>query len=224
MSKSENSFLSAARFGRLERLMSDLLAKMRRDLLQHPLRREFAVSSAPEQYQLTDDLEYYGTDFKDLKDQIRILQNCGLIEPIGPDRASRFVMQEEFVDYLVYGPAAPTPGFGIFSILQMPPHDTPSGLQGHHAAVVPEQRPNAVDDLAAPAYRGSGSAGRRQRGRPTKFTDENKRRALEIKSTDGTYRDAAKILYGTLYPTPQQVKNARNILKNYQQKLARQTP
>jgi hypothetical protein len=52
----------------------------------------------------------------------------------------------------------------------------------------------------------------RKRGRPSKIPDERKQRALAAKGN----KERAMILYGTTYPTPQQVKNVYSILKNYQ--------
>lgn len=51
----------------------------------------------------------------------------------------------------------------------------------------------------------------RKRGRPAKISDELKERALAAKG--GKAR--AQILYGTNYPTPQQIKNVPSILKHY---------
>jgi hypothetical protein len=51
----------------------------------------------------------------------------------------------------------------------------------------------------------------RKRGRPTEIPDDCKRRALAARG--GKAR--AQILYGTKYPTAQQVKNVSSILKHY---------
>jgi len=59
---------------------------------------------------------------------------------------------------------------------------------------------------------------RKKRGRPTLIPDERKLKALEVKS----WRERAKILYNTNYPTLQQVKNAPSILRHFQR--ARQKP
>jgi hypothetical protein len=59
----------------------------------------------------------------------------------------------------------------------------------------------------------------RKRGRPA-ISPETKRKALEAKqSPGGTNKDAAKILYGTEYPTLRQVKNVPAILRYYQKSL-----
>jgi hypothetical protein len=58
----------------------------------------------------------------------------------------------------------------------------------------------------------------RKRGRPTKISDELKKKALAAKG--GKAR--AQILYGTNYPTSQQIKNVPSILKHYIRKHAPQ--
>jgi hypothetical protein len=55
---------------------------------------------------------------------------------------------------------------------------------------------------------------KRPRGRPSKIPVERKIAALNCKEQGGSYRDAARILYGTQYPSEQQVKNVSNVL-NY---------
>jgi hypothetical protein len=57
-------------------------------------------------------------------------------------------------------------------------------------------------------------APRRARGRPAKISDELKERALQVKGG----RERAKILYQTLYPNPQQVKNVGAILRHFNRK------
>jgi hypothetical protein len=59
---------------------------------------------------------------------------------------------------------------------------------------------------------------RRRRGRPTKFPDELKERALEIRRAGGTNSECARVLYGTKRPTEQQVKNVPKILNYYQER------
>jgi len=55
----------------------------------------------------------------------------------------------------------------------------------------------------------------RKRGRPAEIDTATKEAALAVKARGGTGRDVAKVLYKTLYPNSQQVKNAANILKHY---------
>lgn len=64
----------------------------------------------------------------------------------------------------------------------------------------------------------SGSAGApKKRGRPP-FSEEKKEAALKVKAAGGTNRDQAKVLYGTLYPTPQQVKSTSTIRREWLKK------
>jgi hypothetical protein len=43
----------------------------------------------------------------------------------------------------------------------------------------------------------------------------SKEAALEARERDETWREVAKLLYSSPYPSVQQVKNAPNVLKNY---------
>jgi hypothetical protein len=56
----------------------------------------------------------------------------------------------------------------------------------------------------------------RKRGRPAEISIALKEAALAVRARSGTWKEAAKVLYKTPYPTGQQVKNAPNVLKNYQ--------
>ena len=56
------------------------------------------------------------------------------------------------------------------------------------------------------------SVPRKKRGRPTTISDDRKRRALSVKG--GKAR--AQILYNTRYPSPQQIKNVRSILRHFE--------
>ncbi len=58
----------------------------------------------------------------------------------------------------------------------------------------------------------------RKRGRPP-IADELKIKALEAKANGGSNRDAAKELYSTRYPTPQQVKNVPTILRHFADRM-----
>jgi hypothetical protein len=58
------------------------------------------------------------------------------------------------------------------------------------------------------------------RGRPVKISADRKEEALAVKGAGGSNRDAAKKLYGTDYPDPQQVKNASTILREHRKKKA----
>jgi hypothetical protein len=61
----------------------------------------------------------------------------------------------------------------------------------------------------------------RRRGRPQKISDERKAEAEALKDSGGTNRDAAAKLYGTSYPTVQQVKNVCSILREYRKKKSK---
>jgi hypothetical protein len=56
----------------------------------------------------------------------------------------------------------------------------------------------------------------RKRGRPPQIPDKRKADAAVIKQNGGSNRDAAKKIYNTPYPSPQQVKNVPTILRHYQ--------
>ena len=91
----------AAIFERMERLMPGLLAEMRQDLVEHPLRREFVVLERSWFYWANgNELAYYYDDHDDLDDKLRILENEGLIRDITYTNAKRFVLSEELADYL----------------------------------------------------------------------------------------------------------------------------
>src|ERR1041385_1507530 len=60
--------------------------------------------------------------------------------------------------------------------------------------------------------------GKKKRGRPPTISEERKAAALQAKTDGGTNRDAAKLIYGTRYPTPQQVKNVPAILRHHKLK------
>lgn len=57
------------------------------------------------------------------------------------------------------------------------------------------------------------------RGRPQTIPDDLKDEALKAKDGGGTNRDAAKIIYQTNRPSPQQVKNVSTILREHVKKL-----
>lgn len=62
----------------------------------------------------------------------------------------------------------------------------------------------------------------RKRGRPP-ISDALKHRAQEIKNAGGSNKDAAVEIYGTKYPTPQQVKNVPTILRHFRQRMKKST-
>jgi hypothetical protein len=57
---------------------------------------------------------------------------------------------------------------------------------------------------------------RRKPGRPAKIPIERKRDAVLARTNHASWKEIAKILYGTSYPTSAQVKNSPNVLKHFQ--------
>jgi hypothetical protein len=55
----------------------------------------------------------------------------------------------------------------------------------------------------------------RKRGRPPKIEVAGKEAALAARERGETWREVARLLYDNKHPTPQQMKNASNILKQY---------
>ena len=60
-----------------------------------------------------------------------------------------------------------------------------------------------------------GRTKKRGRGRPAQIDVFAKEAALEARERGGTWKEAAMLLYSSPYPSVQQVKNARNVLKHY---------
>ncbi|MFX0195737.1 MAG: hypothetical protein ACFFCW_06405 [Candidatus Hodarchaeota archaeon] len=93
--------LTATRFDKLETLMPDLLAEMRKDLAEHPLKREFVLLEKAWRYWPSgNELVYYYDDHPDLRNKIRILENYGLVEDISYTSMDRFIITEELEGYL----------------------------------------------------------------------------------------------------------------------------
>ena len=91
----------SAVFKRAERLMGALLAEIRRDLADYPLRREFVLMKRSWSYWAKgDELFYYYDDHTELDDKIRILENEGLVRDIAYNNTKRYVLSEELADYL----------------------------------------------------------------------------------------------------------------------------
>ncbi len=92
-------------FSKIERLMPDLLAEMRKDIAQYPLCREFVALKKswsfwpPERTVFT----YYYEDHDELEGKLRILENLGLIRDIRHNAVARFAIEEQFADYLAAG-------------------------------------------------------------------------------------------------------------------------
>jgi hypothetical protein len=81
-----------------------------------------------------------------------------------------------------------------------------------------------LSELSTPQEQAEGAAEqpRKKRGRPVKFTLEQKEQALQAKNGGKTNKEVARILYGS-HPTPQQVKNVPAILKHYKRSLIKET-
>jgi len=88
-------------FARLERLMPELLAEMRKDLSEHPLSREFVVYRKGLSYWSKGyELVYHPDEHTDLDNKLHILMNHSLIREITYNNTPRFLMSEELVSYL----------------------------------------------------------------------------------------------------------------------------
>jgi hypothetical protein len=97
---------------RLERLLPGLLAKMREDIKEFPLRRDFVLENGPGQYAMaTTWFAYYYNDFPELDGMVRILENLGLTRDVSHGNEKRFVITEELADYL-FDSMVPPPSAG----------------------------------------------------------------------------------------------------------------
>lgn len=82
--------------------MPDLLAEMRADLAEHPLRREFILLQKDWIYNSRDvTLTYYFEDHPELANKIRILENHSLVRDIKHNDVSRYVISERLAGYLL---------------------------------------------------------------------------------------------------------------------------
>lgn len=91
----------SAVFARLEQQMPDLLAEMRNDLVQYPLSREFVLLKRSWTYWARgEELMYYFDDHPQLKNQVMILENCGLVTDVTRTSVDRYRMSEDFVECL----------------------------------------------------------------------------------------------------------------------------
>ncbi len=88
-------------FARLEKQMPQLLIEMRQDIAQHPLRREFVSLKRNWSYWAKgNELCYYFDEHPDLLSQIQILENYGLVRKITYNNVQRYIISEEFAQYL----------------------------------------------------------------------------------------------------------------------------
>jgi len=82
--------------------MPKLIAEMRKDLADHLLGREFVLLKRCWSYlQAGHQLEYYYDDHDELDNMVRILQNYGLINDIANNDVRRYVISEDFAEYLM---------------------------------------------------------------------------------------------------------------------------
>jgi len=96
------TFSDFARFIKLESLMPDLLAEMRDDLTEYPIRREFVLLHKRSSYWASgEELCYFYDDHPDLRSKIRILENYNMVRDITYTNVDRFLISEEFADYLL---------------------------------------------------------------------------------------------------------------------------
>ena len=82
--------------------MPDLLADMRADLQDHPLKREFVLLRKGALYNAGSKkpLAYYYDDHPDLDDKIGVLVNEGAVIDITYNRVDRYIISESLADYL----------------------------------------------------------------------------------------------------------------------------
>ncbi|RLC61707.1 MAG: hypothetical protein DRI01_08055 [Chloroflexi bacterium] len=89
------------KFIRLEKLMPDLISEMRKDLNNNPLSREFVILKKSWSYWAKGyELVYYFDEHPDLENKLFILQNYGLIQDITYNNTTRYIITEEFANYL----------------------------------------------------------------------------------------------------------------------------
>ncbi|PPD59154.1 hypothetical protein [Dehalogenimonas etheniformans] len=89
-------------FSDLEALMPKLLAEMRKDLVENPLKREFVLLQRSWIYNSKDghELVYYYDDHPELDNMLHILQNRYLVKDITHNNVARYVIDEKFARYL----------------------------------------------------------------------------------------------------------------------------
>ena len=86
---------------RLKKLMPELLNEMRNDLSGSPLSREIVLMNKSWAFWgKGDELFYYYDQHPDLDNKFRILNNFGLVYDITSGYTKKYVIMEEFADYL----------------------------------------------------------------------------------------------------------------------------
>lgn len=89
------------RFERLEQQMPALLDEMRRDILEHPLRREIVLLKKGWSYwSKGNELAYYYDDHSDLLAKMQLLENHDLLTDITHNNVTRYMMSEDLAQYL----------------------------------------------------------------------------------------------------------------------------
>ena len=82
--------------------MPDLVAEMRGDLRDNPLRREFVVLKKAWSYWAKgNELFYYYDDHADLDSKLQVLQSLGFVRDITYNNTKRFIFADHFVDWLL---------------------------------------------------------------------------------------------------------------------------
>lgn len=90
------------KYVKLEAMLPDLLTEMRNDLAEHPLGREFVILKKTWSYWAKgNELVYYFEDHPDLSDKLLILQNYGLVRDITYNNVDRYIISEDFAEYLL---------------------------------------------------------------------------------------------------------------------------
>jgi hypothetical protein len=94
-SESDTTFL------KVERLVPELLAEMRKDLIENPLRREFVVLKRTWSYWAKgNELFYFYEDHPELDSALQVLENLELVRNITYNNTKRFIITERLADYL----------------------------------------------------------------------------------------------------------------------------
>ncbi len=94
-------------YRKVEGLMPQLFAEMRKDLADRPLSREFVILKRSWKYWARGhELVYYFDDHPELPNKLHILENADMVSNIAYDSVGRYLMSEELVAYLTSGPPA----------------------------------------------------------------------------------------------------------------------
>ncbi|MHB8596699.1 MAG: hypothetical protein ACYDER_07805 [Ktedonobacteraceae bacterium] len=97
----EREAAKIVKFSKIEQQMPTLLAEMRKDLAEYPLRREIVIYPKRLSYWGTgNELCYHHEDHEDLDNKMTILCNHQLVQDITSNNVRRFNFSEDFVDYL----------------------------------------------------------------------------------------------------------------------------